>query len=158
MLTRCRDHGITLNKEKFTVAAPSVSFFGYCLSADGISADEDKVRAIRDFPTPANLTDLHSFMSLVNQLADFTSAITAVAQPLRPLLSPKRSFTWTPDHDKAFADVKQDLSSLPVLAPSIPPCRWYCRRMRRAFTASGTLSSRTTARDTYVSSSVARGS
>ncbi|XP_076044716.1 uncharacterized protein LOC143027329 [Oratosquilla oratoria] len=120
MLTRCRDHGITLNKEKFTVAAPSVGFCGYRLSADGISADEDKVSAIRDFPTPANLTDLRSFMGLVNQLADFTPAITAAAQPLRPLLSPKRSFTWTPDHDKAFADVKRALSSPPVLAPFDP--------------------------------------
>ncbi|XP_076032421.1 uncharacterized protein LOC143020148 [Oratosquilla oratoria] len=91
---------------------PSVSFCG-----DRLSADKDKVRAIRDFPTPANLTDLRSFMGLVNQLADFTPAITAAAQPLRPLLSPKRSFTWTPDHDKAFADVKRALSSPPVLAP-----------------------------------------
>ncbi|XP_076067753.1 uncharacterized protein LOC143040556 [Oratosquilla oratoria] len=117
MLTRCHDHGITLNKEKFTVAGSSVSFCGYRLSADGISADEDKVRAIRDFPTPTNLTYLRSFIGLVNQLADFTPAITATAQPLRPLLSPKRSFTWTPDHDKAFADVKRALSSPPVLAP-----------------------------------------
>ncbi|XP_076049765.1 uncharacterized protein LOC143030501 [Oratosquilla oratoria] len=42
MLTRCRSHGITLNKKKFTVVNPSVRFCGYRLSADGISADEDK--------------------------------------------------------------------------------------------------------------------
>lgn len=120
MLTRCRTYGITLNKDKFVVAAPTVSFCGYQISADGISADEDKVKAIRDFPKPANVTDLRSFMGLVNQLAEFTSDIAAKAQPLRPLLSPKRSFTWTPDHDRAFEEVKQALLSPPVLAPFDP--------------------------------------
>ncbi|XP_076047356.1 uncharacterized protein LOC143028884 [Oratosquilla oratoria] len=98
----------------------SVSFCGYRLSADGISSDDDKVRAIRDFPTPANLTDLRSFMGLLNQLAYFTQAITSAAQPLRPLLSLKHSFTWTPDHDKAFADVERGLSLPTVLAPFDP--------------------------------------
>lgn len=46
MLTRCRTHGITLNKEKFVVAAPSVNVCGYQISEKGISADEDKVTAI----------------------------------------------------------------------------------------------------------------
>ena len=123
MLTRCRTYDITLNKEKFAVAAPTVSFCGYQISADGISADEDKIKAIRSFPKPANVTDLRSFVGLVNQLAEFTSDIAAKAQPLRPLLSPKRAFTWIPDHDNAFEEVKQALLSPPVLAsfdPALP--------------------------------------
>ncbi|XP_064116562.1 uncharacterized protein LOC135222404 [Macrobrachium nipponense] len=120
MLTRCRQYGITLNKEKFTVAAPKVNFCGYVLSSDGIAADPDKVSAIRDFPTPSNVTDVRSFMGLVNQLADFTPDIAAAAQPLRPLMSPKRSFVWTPDHERAFKKVKTALTSPPVLAPFNP--------------------------------------
>ncbi|XP_064122521.1 uncharacterized protein LOC135226741 [Macrobrachium nipponense] len=119
MLTRCRQYGITLNKEKFTVAAPKVNFCNYVLSSDGIAADPDKVSAIRDFPTPSNVTDVRSFMGLVNQLADFTPDIAAAAQPLRPLMSPKRSFVWTLDHDRAFKKVKTALTSPPVLAPFI---------------------------------------
>ncbi|KAK7084602.1 hypothetical protein SK128_010577, partial [Halocaridina rubra] len=52
---------------------------------DGISEDEDK--AICDNPTITNLTDLHSFMGLVNQLAEFTRDI---AQHLCPLMTPRR--------------------------------------------------------------------
>ena len=120
MLTRCREYGITLNRDKFVVAAPTVNFCGYSLHADGISADPDKISAISDFPKPTNITDLRSFMGLVNQLAEFTPDIAATAQPLRPLLSPKRSFTWTPDHDTAFERVKSALLSPPVLAPFNP--------------------------------------
>lgn len=84
VLTRCRKHGITLNRDKFVIASPQVHFCGYNISQQGISADMTKVSAIRDFPKPANLTDLQSFMGLVNQLAEFTPDIAATAHPLRP--------------------------------------------------------------------------
>ncbi|ROT77236.1 hypothetical protein C7M84_004131 [Penaeus vannamei] len=123
MLRRCRKNGITLNRDKFVIAAPSVSFCGYTISNKGIEADQDRVSAIRDFPTPANVTDLRSFMGLVNQLSEFTPSIAATAQTLRPLLSQKRTFIWTADHDEAFRRVKEALSQPPVLAhfdPSLP--------------------------------------
>lgn len=116
LLTHCRKHGITLNRDKFTVAETRVNFCGFTLSEEGIAADPGRVAALQDFPTPSNLTDLRSFMGLVNQLAEFTPDIALTAQPLRPLMSPKRSFMSTPDHDQAFKRVKQALSSPPVLA------------------------------------------
>ncbi|XP_064077718.1 uncharacterized protein LOC135195391 [Macrobrachium nipponense] len=104
----------------------------FCLRGDmpfketAISADKQKVSAIKDFPTPANLTDLRSFMGLVNQLAEFTPDISIAAQPLRPLMSPKRTPLFGPgptDHDEAFQRVKLALTSPPVLAlfdPDLP--------------------------------------
>ena len=123
ILSRCRTHGITLNAGKFNLAKPTVSFCGYRLSGEGIIASEEKVQAIADFPKPTNITDLRSFMGLTNQLSEFSPDIAAAADPLRPLLSPKRSFTWTADHDTAFNSVKKALSQPPVLAhfdPSRP--------------------------------------
>ena len=123
VLTRCHEFGITLNKNKFVVATPQVDFCGFTLSEAGITANQAKVAAIRDFPTPANLTDLRSFMGLVNQLAEFTPDITSAAQHLRPLMSPKRQFLWTPDHEEAFRRVKVALFSPPVFAsfnPALP--------------------------------------
>lgn len=123
VLARCRGNGITLNADKFLLATPAVQFCGFVLSADGIAADPEKVRAIADFTTPANITDLRSFMGLVNQLAEFSPDISAAAQPLRPLMSPRRAFTWTIDHDTAFQRVKTALASPPVLAtfdPQLP--------------------------------------
>lgn len=116
VLSRCKQFGITLNSDKFVLAAPEVSFCGYRLSKDGIAADPGKVSAIADFPTPANITDVRSFMGLVNQLAEFSPEISSAAAPLRPLMSPKRTFIWTSDHTESFANVKKALSQPPVLA------------------------------------------
>ena len=123
VLARCRASGITINAEKFVLAAPDVSFCGYQLSHKGIAADPEKVRAITEFAKPANLTDLRSFMGLVNQLTEFSPDISGAAVPLRPLVSPKKAFLWTLDHDLAFKRVKEALSCPPVLAtfdPALP--------------------------------------
>ncbi|XP_064106938.1 uncharacterized protein LOC135215912 [Macrobrachium nipponense] len=86
--------------------------------------------------TPSNVTDVRSFMGLVNQLADFTPDIAAAAQPLRPLMSPKRSFVWTPDHERAFKKVKTALTSPPILAPFNLPRLWLYKQMPHAYTVS----------------------
>jgi len=41
MLRRCRKNGITLNRDKFVIAAPSVSFCSYTISNKGIEADQN---------------------------------------------------------------------------------------------------------------------
>jgi hypothetical protein len=39
---------------KCVFVQPQVQYFGFVLSADGISALSDKVKAVRDYPAPRN--------------------------------------------------------------------------------------------------------
>ena len=114
-LERCREHGITLNESKFRLAQTSVPFAGYIVSRDGIKADPNKLKAIKNFPKPKNLTDIRSFVGLTEQLAGFSTHVAGAMQPLRPLLSPRNEFVWSEDHERAFEETKQALSSTPVL-------------------------------------------
>lgn len=60
---------------------------------------------------------------LVNPLAKSSPDVSAAEQPFRPLMSPKRTLLWTPDHDEAFQRVKEALSCPLVLAtfnPALP--------------------------------------
>ena len=123
LLQRCRQHGITLNPTKFNFASEEVPYVGYHVSRYGVIADDEKVRAIQDFPTPTNLRELRSFMGMVTQLGDFTSDVSTAADSLRPLLSRRNAFVWLPPHDEAFTAVKAALVSPPVLAhfdPKLP--------------------------------------
>jgi type III secretory pathway component EscU len=42
----------------------SLLFLGFIVSADGIKVDEEKIRAIRDWPTLKNISDMRSFHGL----------------------------------------------------------------------------------------------
>ena len=72
--------------------------------------------AITNFPTPSSRTDLRSFIGLTNQLTTCTKELAPALTPLRPLLSTRNDFLWTPDHDIAFHQAKQLLTTAPVLA------------------------------------------
>jgi len=124
-LDRCRAKGITLNPEKMKLAQTEVKFAGYIIGREGIKADPEKLAAIRNFPTPKNITDLRSFQGLEEQLGNFSTAVAEAMRPLRPLLSPRTPFTWTKDHDSAFDKAKEALSAPPVLT-TFDPRRQTC--------------------------------
>ena len=123
LLLRCREHGITLNPDKFKFAEKEVKFVGFTINAQGVSTDPDKLKAIAEFPIPSCLTDLRSFMGLINQLGDFTTEVSTTADPLRELLKTKNEFRWTETHTTAFQATKKALVTAPTLAhydPSKP--------------------------------------
>ena len=101
ILLRCRKHKITVNRANFVFASPAVQYCGCGVSEDGISADEDKVKAVKVFPTPANITDLRSFMGMVSQ-SSFSPAIAPTADALGSLLRPRNEFVWCPKHQQSF--------------------------------------------------------
>ena len=120
VLERCRRHKMTMNPEKFEFGKREVEFCGYIVGRAGIAANPRRVQAIQEFPKPENLTDLRSFMGLVNQLGEFSSEISAAAEQLRPLMKSKTVYQWLPEHDEAFGKVKAALVAPPVLVPFDP--------------------------------------
>ena len=116
VLQRCADKGISLNKDKFVFASQEAEFCGYILSREGYRVNPRITDAIRQFPKPGNITDMRSFFGLANQLANFTDTIAAKLDPLRPLLKTNNEFYWDATHDCAFGEVKEALSTSPVLA------------------------------------------
>lgn len=115
-LERCRDHGVALNRKKFVFCKNNVDFAGFRVSADGYSIDPGLVKAISEFPTPTNITDLRAYFGLVNQVGTFTPDIAEVTAPLRPLLSEKNMFLWADEHQKAFEESRFRLANTPTLA------------------------------------------
>ena len=116
ILSAARNARITFNPGKFFFAQDQLMWAGFHIQPGGFAVDPNKLNAIRDFPRPKNITELRSFFGLVEQLSGFCTEVAAAKTPLRPLLSSKNAYTWTSDHDAAFAAVKAALMQPPVLA------------------------------------------
>lgn len=115
-LRQLQEAGVTLNPEKCAFSQHSLKFLGHMIDEQGIRADPDKTAAIQDMSTPKSITDLRRFMGMVNQLGKFSHKIAELGQPLRACLSTKNSWTWGPDQDRAFSEVKKELTQPSVLA------------------------------------------
>ena len=115
VLQRLREAGVTLN-EKCEFSKTSIKFLGHIIDAKGIHVDPDKVKAIRKFPAPTNITELQRFMGMVNQLAKFIPSLADGNAPLRHLLRKDTTWVWDQPQQSAFEQIKELLTSPPVLA------------------------------------------
>src|SRR5690606_24917101 len=78
--------------------------------------DPDKVRAVTDFPMPKNVKDLQSFLGLCSYFRRFVPNFAQRAHALHELLRNDVPWDWNSQANAAFQDLKQSLSSPPVLA------------------------------------------
>jgi hypothetical protein len=64
-------NNVRFNSDKFQFKVEAL-FFGLTWTPGGIRPDERKIKSIRDMPSPSNLTELQSFLGMVNYLTRFS--------------------------------------------------------------------------------------
>jgi len=94
------------------------SFLRHKISANGISVEQDKVKAIRDCPTPSCVRDIQSFNGTCSYYRRFIKNFAKISLPLTDLLREDVSFIWSQEQEKAFNKLKHVLSHAPILKTS----------------------------------------
>jgi hypothetical protein len=64
VLQRFEKANLQLNPGKCVLAQPEVQNLRFVQSEKGISSSPDKVKGVRDYPTPKNVRDVKAFVSL----------------------------------------------------------------------------------------------
>ena len=60
----------------------SVRYMGHLLTADGLRADPEKVKAVVNMSKPANMKEVQRLVGFVNYLAKFLPQLSTVCEPL----------------------------------------------------------------------------
>ena len=87
----CKNLNITLSKKKFEIGK-QIQFAGYLVGENGVKLDPDRIRAIKDFPQPTNLTGVRSFLGLAQQLSFFSPDFSHTTTAIMPLLGKEKVF------------------------------------------------------------------
>ena len=114
--------GLRVKLPKCVFMAPSMVYFGLRFSEHGLQPTDNKVQAIKEAPTPRNVTELRSFLGMVAALTNFIPKLSTLAHTLYELLG-NTPWNWSPGCDKAFCAVKCALTSETVLThydPKLP--------------------------------------
>jgi hypothetical protein len=91
-------------------------FLDYVITAQGIEMDEEKVKAIRYWPTPISVSELKSFHGLVSFCRRFVNDFSTIDAPITKIVKKSIGFNWNDEQDKAFNLLKDKLCSTLVLA------------------------------------------
>lgn len=115
VLRRLDKHNIRLRKDKCVFLQSKVGYMGHLVDETGIHPTEEKVEAIKDAPEPNNVTELKSFLGLVNYYGQYLPNLATTLQPLHELLRQDTEWKWTSQCEKAFQECKNKLTHDSVL-------------------------------------------
>lgn len=116
VLQRIDKAGMTLNLDKCEFSKLEVKFLGHVISAKGIEADPEKIKAIVNLPPPGSVSEVRTFLGMVNQLSKFAPHLADKTKPIRELLQKNAAWCWDQPQQLAFKEVKETLMESPTLA------------------------------------------
>ena len=116
VLAVLRKEKLYANLKKCSFCMDKVVFLGYVVSAKGIEVDEEKVKAIEEWPTPKSIIEVRSFHGLTSFYRQFVKDFSTLATPLTEIVKKSMGFKWDSEQDRAFIEIKEWLYDAPLLA------------------------------------------
>ena len=92
-----------------------VEYLGFQVSADGVKASYDKVKAIAEWPIPGVVRDVRAFLGLASFYRKFIRHFSAIASPLTNLTKDRVKWRFDKEETQAFLQLKAALINAPVL-------------------------------------------
>jgi hypothetical protein len=114
--TSLREYRWKLNPNKCVFGVPSGKLLGFIISHCGIEANPKKISTITSMKAPTCIKDVQKLTGCMAPLNRFISKLGERRLPFFKLLKHQEKFAWTPEADQALAQLKDFLSTPPVLA------------------------------------------
>ena len=92
-----------------------VDYLGFEVSANGVNASPEKVKAILDWPRPQTVHDIRSFLGLASYYRKFIRGFSQIAKPLTDLTREKKTWCWGDAEGNSFTALKVAMATAPVL-------------------------------------------
>ena len=115
VLIKLRAAKLKLKPSKCQLFQRSVVFLGHEVSANGVRPNPTNIEKVATWRTPKNVSEVRSFLSLASYYRKFCKDFPTVAEPLQRLTESKTTFQWSEECDAAFNQLRQQLTSPPLL-------------------------------------------
>jgi hypothetical protein len=111
---------LPIKPEKCQFHVQTVGFLGFVISPEGIKMEQEKIKAVLEWPEPTNVKQLQEFLGFANFCRRFIKGYSDRTIPMTRLLQKDVPFEWTELCSKAMTDLKAIFAMEPVLISPNP--------------------------------------
>ena len=115
VLQRMKELDLHLKLKKCKFGVKEVDFLGLILRPGEVAMDPTKLSGIAEWPIPAKVKDVQSFLGFTNYYRRFIGDYSNIAQPLIDFTKKNQEWKWSSSCQKAFDQLKEEFSKQPVL-------------------------------------------
>ena len=92
-----------------------MEYLGHLITPAGLRPNPRLIEAVERFPAPQDVKSLRRFIGLCSYYCQFVPKFAAIAGPLHQLTRKDVPFHWSPECQRAFAELKHRLVTAQVL-------------------------------------------
>ncbi|KAJ9558912.1 hypothetical protein OSB04_013526 [Centaurea solstitialis] len=108
-----------LNPTKCSFGVRAGKFLGYLVTQRGIEESPEQVKAILELQSPRNVKEVQKLTGRVAALNRFISRSSDKCHLFYNVLRKNQGFLWNDNHEKALQDLKQYMTSPPLLTKPV---------------------------------------
>lgn len=109
VLKAVEDAGVALNTEKCVFCLTKLVFLGHGLTSNGVWPTDENSGAVLDASPLMIVSEIHSFLGLVQYCASFTLDLAMVAEPIQSLTWKNTQFICGAQQNATFKELKDGL-------------------------------------------------
>lgn len=115
LLENLHNVGLTMNWENYELFKAELVFDRHKLTSEGVNTSQEEIKAVINTGKTENISELRSFISLVNYNARYIPNFLNMVKPLWNLTRKEQSFVFTPKERTAFYILKKHLCMVETL-------------------------------------------
>ena len=96
VLVRLQETNLTVNPAKCLFGITELDYYGFHISAEGVSPGKVRIHAIKQMQPPSTATEARSFLGLVNTVAHFVPKLAAMTELIRRITHKNHPWLWGP--------------------------------------------------------------
>ena len=110
-----KKHNLYFKQSKYDFDMEEILILGVIVGRGQVKMEQEKIKAVKEWKTPMKIKDVESFLGFTNFYRRFIQNFSHTAKPLNELKG-KKEWKWEEEHQKAFEELKEKITSQPVLA------------------------------------------
>lgn len=114
-MTAIQGSKLYINLKKCHFMVDYVLFLGYMINKKGVQVGKQKIQAIVDWPIPNSISEVCNFHGLATFYRYFLCNFSNIVALIMDSLKQSRPFKWTLIETQDFEEIKQKLTSAPIL-------------------------------------------